>query len=245
MLKNLNWVHCLIIFLLIILIIRTFFPDNRLPRVVPYGNTTQHPCLPTTAVSASCVPTPCPAALPAVVKQSDPPTSEPPKVNYSIANRYCSDLIQERQPWNFHKRVIAFSLFPNSTGTIPDFLLHGLRQNIIAAKQVYPEWLLRIYVINANEAFFKEFEAEPLVEIVKCVDAPTNAKKMLWRFLVYDDPKVAISMSRDLDSRLNYREMFAVHEWMSTGLGFHAIRDHPFHVIPIMGGVFGMRRGVF
>jgi len=68
---------------------------------------------------------------------------------------------------------------------------------------------------------------------------------MLWRFLVYDDPKVAISMSRDLDGRLSYREMFAVHEWMSSGLGFHAIRDHPFHVIPIMGGVFGMRRGVF
>jgi hypothetical protein len=171
---------------------------------------------------------------------------EAPKIiNYSVANRYCSDIIEERQPWNFHKRVIAFSLFPNASGEVPEFLIHGLRQNIIAAKKVYPEWLLRIYVINAKESFYKEFSSEPLVELVKCVDAPTNAKKMLWRFLVYDDPKVAISMSRDLDGRLSYREMFAVHEWMSSGLGFHAMRDHPFHVIPIMGGVFGMRRGVF
>jgi len=242
MLNNLNWANCLIIFLLTILIIRTLFPETKLPRVVspPHANGTQH--VEEITVITTITPTPCPTVLPTVVTTQPP---EPAKVNYSVANRYCSDLVEERQPWNFHKRVIAFSLFPNSTGVIPDFLIHGLRQNIIAIKQVFPEWLLRLYVIRGNEEFFKEFGSHPLVEIVKCVDAPTSAKKMLWRFLVYDDPKVAISMSRDLDGRLSYREMFAVHEWMSTGLGFHAIRDHPFHVIPIMGGFFGMRRGVF
>jgi len=246
MFKDVTWVHCLLVFLLTLLCIRTFFPDHK-PLLVSNGPS--HTCNCSTAAQAIppfSLPLPtAPPSAPAAAAITTPPVITTPAVNYSVANRYCSDLVTERQPWNFHKRVIAFSLFPNSTGQFPDFLLYGLRQNVIAAKKVYPEWLFRLYIINANEAILKEFSSEPLIEIVKCIDAPTNAKKMLWRFLIYDDPKVAISMSRDLDGRLSYREMFAVHEWMSSGLGFHAIRDHPYHVIPIMGGVFGMRRGVF
>jgi len=164
--------------------------------------------------------------------------------NQSIANQYCGEVLIERQPWNFHKRVISYSLFSNTQGVIPDYLMYGVQRNIKNAKMTYPDWILRLYVINVSQAFLDEMAKEETVEVVRCVPAGTHAKNMLWRFLVYDDPKVAISMPRDLDGRLTFREMFAVHEWLSSGLGFHTMRDHPRHSYPIMGGLFGMRRGV-
>ena len=66
---------------------------------------------------------------------------------------------------------------------------------------------------------------------------------MLTRFLVYDDPKVRLAIVRDADSRLSPRELFAVNEWISSDLDFHIMRDHAAHDVPILGGMFGMKRG--
>ena len=42
-------------------------------------------------------------------------------------------------------------------------------------------------------------------------------------------------MSRDLDSRINEREVEAVEEWLSSDQPVHAMRDHPQHDIAILG----------
>ena len=63
------------------------------------------------------------------------------------------------------------------------------------------------------------------------------------RFLSYDDPKVSHVISRDLDSRFSPRELFAVNQWLSSGASFHTMRDHNHHNVPILGGMFGIRRG--
>lgn len=243
---DVTWVHGVIIFLLTVLVIRTFQEKGTPQLILGAVNTNTSHEKPLTVVASSLTQCPTCPACPACSSDSkgNLTINAVAPVKYSVKNRYCGEIIQERQPWNLYKRVIALSLFADSSGNVPEFLIHGLRQNIIAAKKVYPEWLLRIYTIDVKDSFVKEFANESLVEIVKCVNAETTAKKMLWRFLVYDDPKVELSMSRDLDGRFTYREMFAVHDWISSGVGFHAMRDHPQHVIPIMGGMFGMRRGV-
>lgn len=240
---NPTWLQGLIAVLLLFLIFRTF------------GTTaTEQPSKVVLPLKdfPSCAPCPTCAAQPSTaVPPQDPQPPQPPQqatvaptANYSIANQYCGNVLIERQPWNSHKRILSYSLFANNSGAVPEFLVYGLRQNIKAAKLVYPDWILRLYVINVSSAFIDDMAKEETVEIVECVPAGTKAKQMLWRFFAYDDPKVARFLSRDLDSRLTFREMFAVHEWMGSGLGFHAIRDHQYHVIPIMGGMFGMRRGV-
>ena len=38
------------------------------------------------------------------------------------------------------------------------------------------------------------------------------------------------------------REVSAVAEWRESGAKFHAMRDHPSQGVPILGGLFGMRR---
>ena len=50
-------------------------------------------------------------------------------------------------------------------------------------------------------------------------------------------------LSRDLDSRLSAREEAATREWLRSGLAVHAMRDHPLHTQPLMGGMWGARLG--
>ena len=59
-----------------------------------------------------------------------------------------------------------------------------------------------------------------------------------------DDKKVKFAIFRDADSRLGPRELFAVNQWLASGLGFHVMRDHKQHSVPVLGGMFGTKRGV-
>jgi hypothetical protein len=66
---------------------------------------------------------------------------------------------------------------------------------------------------------------------------------MFDRFQPGIDSGVEAFISRDCDSRLTAREAAAVNEWLTTNKGFHAMRDHPHHSVPILGGMWGMKRG--
>ncbi|CAF4730767.1 unnamed protein product, partial [Rotaria magnacalcarata] len=60
----------------------------------------------------------------------------------------------------------------------------------------------------------------------------------LWRFLPALDPMVDFVSSRDLDSPLTKREQIVVEEFVNSSHLFLTIRDHPFHGIPILGGLW-------
>lgn len=49
-------------------------------------------------------------------------------------------------------------------------------------------------------------------------------------------------LSRDVDSRPSEREYFALNEWLRGSQNFHVIRDHPFHGVPILAGLFGVKK---
>jgi hypothetical protein len=164
----------------------------------------------------------------------------------------------ERQLWNTRKKVIAFALFvpkklanPQPT-SVPTYFMDGLAGNIRQQQLYYPDWITRIYTLNLSDEQIQQVidVDHDRIEVVKChQDSPLNqldnARKMITRFLVVDDPTVEYSIIRDLDSRPSIRELLAVNEWMSSGLGFHSMRDHRYHSVPVMGGMFGMKRGVF
>ncbi|CAF0787175.1 unnamed protein product [Adineta ricciae] len=63
----------------------------------------------------------------------------------------------------------------------------------------------------------------------------------IWRFIPAGDPLVDIMMSRDLDSALTPRERSSVDAWLASNKSFHAMRDHPMHGVPMLGGMWGFR----
>ena len=148
------------------------------------------------------------------------------------------------------KKVISYTLFSpegasvNDTGEL-DWLVQSALQNIADSKLYYPGWRVRLYTFGLSPAHEKLLlGAADNVELVRCdldsVLAASASRKMIARFLVFDDKNVDIAISRDLDSRIGPRELLAVNEWISSGMGFHVMRDHEYHTVPILGGMFGM-----
>jgi hypothetical protein len=156
------------------------------------------------------------------------------------------------------KKIITFALFDdqNPSGQPPDiqsessfsWYLEGALHNMQGAKLYYPEWVVRIYVFGLNETVEALLlESSNYAELGRCwASTPldvSSSRKMTARFLSYDDPDMMYLISRDLDSRFNPRELFAVNEWISSGAHFHVMRDHDQHDVPVLSGMFGIRRG--
>ena len=51
-------------------------------------------------------------------------------------------------------------------------------------------------------------------------------------------------LSRDCDSRISDREVSAINEWLNSDKDFHIMRDHPYHSISILAGMWGCRNGI-
>ena len=138
--------------------------------------------------------------------------------------------------------VIAYSLFGSGA-----MYMAGMIENAKAARYLYPGWTVRVYVDDTVPQdvvkALKSYKAEVVV-----MPRGHHLSGMFWRFLVADEPGFERWMVRDADSRLTYRERRAVDEWVESGLGFHVLRDHPWHYVNrdriIMGCGFGAVRGV-
>ena len=160
------------------------------------------------------------------------------------------DPVVVRQSDNQNKKVISLSLFsPPSQEDEADYpwFLDGALRNAEDARMYYPEWIVRIYVIGLGDKDEQRLLDVHNIEVVRCREdaiwGSSASRKMMSRFLAADDPSVQFSIYRDTDSRLNVRELLAVNDWISSGHHFHAMRDHGQHSVPMLGGMFGIKRG--
>ncbi len=138
------------------------------------------------------------------------------------------------------KKIISFSLF----GT-DELYFTGALQNLVRQSEIYPDWICRFYVDkNVPGALVNELKAGG-AEVVFGSDIlqleNLHFVKTIWRFLPAIDPDVDIFIVRDTDSRLGWREQAAVEEWLSSGKGFHIMRDNPQHTPRMMAGMWGCR----
>lgn len=128
-------------------------------------------------------------------------------------------------------------------GTNPKYTIGAVR-NAELAKTVYPDWICRFYVgQSVPSEIVEKLESFDNTEVVK-MEEGGNWTAMMWRFLPASENDVEVMLSRDCDSRLNYREKAAVDEWLSSDKGFHIMRDHPYHGTQILGGMWGAKKGV-
>lgn len=70
-------------------------------------------------------------------------------------------------------------------------------------------------------------------------------QRMFYRLLIHDVPGVDRYLIRDADSRISMRERRCVDEWIKSCAILHTIHDHPYHIRPIQGGMFGIWRSQF
>ena len=136
------------------------------------------------------------------------------------------------------KKVISFSLW----GENPMYWIGALK-NIELSKEYYPGWICRFYIdSNSKQELINTIKGDN-VELV-LVDSKDSFHGMFWRFWASEDSNVDIYLSRDCDSRITEREVVAINEWLESDKDFHIMRDHPYHTVPILGGMWGCRNGL-
>ena len=134
-------------------------------------------------------------------------------------------------------KVISFCLW----GDKPMYNVGAIR-NAQLIPHIYPDWQGWFYVSSSvPQETIDQLNSFDHVKVISAGDE-SNWVCQLWRTLpVSIDSNVEIMISRDTDCRLNLREKHAVDEWLDSGEPFHLMRDHPYHTVPIMGGMWGCR----
>jgi hypothetical protein len=134
------------------------------------------------------------------------------------------------------KKVVSFSLY----GT--DFLyLVGALQNAAHIRRALPDWT-PIFHISATVPESTRSKLQNLGAQVVISEAWWPQNEMLWRLLPFLDKRNDCIILRDADSRISTRERAALLDWEESGLPVHIMRDHPYHGVPILGGMWGAER---
>jgi protein O-GlcNAc transferase len=135
-------------------------------------------------------------------------------------------------------KIISFSLW----GDNPKYCI-GAIKNAQLAQIIYPDWECWFYYpANNSPSVISILEMMPNVK-VKPVSQPGDCRSTLWRFEAAADLNCEVMISRDCDSRLSLRERAAVDEWLASDKVIHVMRDHPYHSVPILAGMWGAKRG--
>jgi len=136
---------------------------------------------------------------------------------------------------------VCFSLW----GTDPMYHI-GAIKNIKQYAELLPEFTCRFYIESTLDEKYSNDLREAAasvnkeVEIIK-IDKTDENSGMFWRFDGLEDETTLVFLSRDTDSRLTKREAAAVRKWLKSDCSVHIMRDHPYHTVPILGGLWGSR----
>ena len=165
----------------------------------------------------------------------------------------CSESATSR---GYGQHVIGYTYFGGSWKQIQEHFM-TIKTITKRAAEVYPEWIIRLHLRNVT--FYNKQIHPTLCELFcsrknfdVCVledlhnktynnftAVQTNGR--FWRMLPLLDPLVSVFMSRDIDAFILDREVVAVQEWMSSNLTYHILRDHPWHCLPMLAGLWGVK----
>ena len=118
----------------------------------------------------------------------------------------------------------------------------GLLENIVLVQKYFPEAYIYVYIGNdVPDEFVIELRVRK--NVILRFTHETGPANMIHRFFAIDEPEVDIMFSRDADSRIHWKDRWAIKEFLNhPSAKFHSIRDNPEHATAVMGGLWGMRK---
>jgi hypothetical protein len=135
-------------------------------------------------------------------------------------------------------KVFSFCLYGNR-----DKYCLGMLENLKLIQEHFPSWSTVIYYASDVPAdILSRIQGFPRVFLKPTgVEGATN---MIHRFFAIDEDAVDTMVVRDADSRIHSRDRWAINNWLESGKMAHIVRDHPYHGAYMMGGVWGIRKGL-
>lgn len=122
------------------------------------------------------------------------------------------------------------------------YYYNGLLENIYLIGLFFPDWKVYAYLgSDVTEEMRKTLASIPFV-VVRDTGV-TGSINMIHRFFAIDDPDVDIMIVRDADSRVHWKDRWAIRQFVTQPqfVG-HIIRDNKVHNVAMMGGIWGLRK---
>lgn len=134
--------------------------------------------------------------------------------------------------------VFSFCLY----GPYNDRYYPGMIENVQLILRHFPGWFIFVYIGSDVDAdMIAKLQTAPNV-VVKFT-GKTGIENMIERFTVIDEPNVDVMFVRDADSRVHWRDRWAITDFMSSPqFVAHTIRDHKEHSASLMGGLWALRK---
>ena len=118
----------------------------------------------------------------------------------------------------------------------------GMIENLELIRKYFPEFYTYVYIGNDVPDWFV-IELRVRHNVILRFTKETGARNMVHRFFAIDEPEVDIMFVRDADSRVHWKDRWAIREFLNTpSARLHIVRDNPEHATAIMGGIWGMRK---
>ena len=135
--------------------------------------------------------------------------------------------------------IVSFSLF----GKDPQGIYkHGALLNAQAYGEYYPDAICRFYVGASTLEWASEHLAPMHHVQIEEMGGPEGFTATFWRYRALQDRTFKYHLFRDCDSRPILRERLAVNDWLeNSNKLYHVMRDHPYHNMPILAGLWGVK----
>jgi len=134
--------------------------------------------------------------------------------------------------------VFSFCLY----GPYNDRYYHGMVENVMLVQRHFPDWKVFVYIAPDVEQDMVNF-LRSSSNVVLHETHELGAKNMIHRFFAIDEPEVDLMMVRDADSRIHWKDRWAIRDFLShSEFIAHTIRDHEDHTAKLMGGLWGLRK---
>lgn len=119
---------------------------------------------------------------------------------------------------------------------------NGLLENIELIQKHFPDAYTFVYIGNdVPDSFVIELRVRK--NVVLRFTKETGPRNMIHRFFAIDEPEVDVMFVRDADSRVHWKDRWAIREFLNHPTAkVHIIRDNPEHTTAIMGGLWGMKK---
>jgi hypothetical protein len=118
----------------------------------------------------------------------------------------------------------------------------GLLENIELIQKHFPSMYIYVYVGNDVPDWYV-IELRVRKNVILRFTRESGPRNMIHRFFAIDEPEVDVMIVRDADSRVHWKDRWAIQEFLNTpSAKVHIIRDNLQHATAIMGGLWGMRK---
>lgn len=134
--------------------------------------------------------------------------------------------------------VFSFCLYgPLNPRYYPD----PMNENINLVLKYFPDWKVFVYLgSDVDPRYIEHLATAP--NVILRYTGVVGAANMIHRFYAIDEPGVETMLVRDADSRIHWKDRWAIRSFMKSGYWAHTIRDNSQHSTFMMGGLWGLRK---